>query len=154
MNESATSLDRLHDIVESPPVPWWPPAPGWYFVLVLAAGAVAWFGFRYWKQWRAKAYRRAALRELQAATTPTEIAELFRRTALAIAPRTQVASLSGDRWAEWLASLVPETMPRPVHDFLATSVYDPTTQNADFAVIRGYAKTWIERHRGPQAAHR
>ena len=37
MNDNATSLDRLHDIALPPSVPWWPPAPGWYAVMVIAA---------------------------------------------------------------------------------------------------------------------
>jgi hypothetical protein len=36
MKDSATNLDRLHDIVVPAPVPWWPPAPGWYVVLTVA----------------------------------------------------------------------------------------------------------------------
>ena len=52
MNESPTGLDRLHDIVLPPPIPWWPPAPGWYVVLgvlLLAGLAAAWWS---WKRWR------------------------------------------------------------------------------------------------------
>ena len=154
MNDAPTSLDRLHDIVESPPVPWWPPAPGWYVVFAIAAVAVTWSGLYIWKQWRASAYRREALRELRAANTPAEIAELLRRTALAIAPRSQIASLSGDSWTEWLDSSGSHRMPRPVRDLLAGSVYDPATQPTDIALIREYAETWIQRHRLPQATHR
>ena len=35
MTPDPTSLERLHDIVLPPPVPWWPPAPGWYWVMGL-----------------------------------------------------------------------------------------------------------------------
>lgn len=154
MNDAAISLDRLHDIVEPPPVPWWPPAPGWYLLLALVALASTWFCLRFWKQWRASAYRREALRELRAAESPAEIAELLRRTALAVAPRSTIAALSGDDWAEWLASCVPESMPRAVHQLLAGSVYDPTTPTTDLALVRDYANTWIVRHRLPQTGHR
>lgn len=150
MNDAATSLDRLHDIVEPPPVPWWPPAPGWYFVLAATAITGAWLGLRIWRRWRANAYRREALRKLKTAKTPAEIAELLRRTALALAPRAKVASLTGDTWAEWLASSVSDGMPRPVRLLLAGSVYDPATTNDDLALLRAYAKAWIERHRLPQ----
>jgi hypothetical protein len=37
VNPEATSLDRLHDIVQAPEVPWWPPAPGWFW---LGAGLI------------------------------------------------------------------------------------------------------------------
>lgn len=154
MNDAATSLDRLHDIVEPPPVPWWPLAPGWYLVLALVAVALTWFCLRFWKQWQANAYRREALRELRAAKSSAEIAELLRRTALATAPRSKIATLSGDSWAEWLASCVPESMPRAVHLLLAGGVYDPTTPTTDIALFREYANTWIVRHRLPQTAQR
>src|SRR5258705_4032303 len=60
-----TSLENLYDIITPSPVPWWPPAPGWYVVggvvLVLAVWA-SWLG---WRRWQAAAYRRAGLTELQ-----------------------------------------------------------------------------------------
>ena len=149
MNDAATSLDRLHDIVEPAAVPWWPPAPGWYFVLAIAAVVVAWMGCQIWRQWRANAYRRAALRELQTVRNSAEIAELLRRTALAVAPRSKIASLSGESWAAWLDSSVSESMPQSVHRLLAGSVYDPDSQSPDVSLFRNYAKTWIERHRPP-----
>jgi len=149
MSDSATSLDRLHDIVQPPPVPWWPPAPGWYVVLALAAVATAWLGFRYWRQWRANAYRREALRELKTADTPAEIAELLRRTAIAVAPRQTVASLSGSDWVEWLTESTGQPVPRPVHVQLAGGIYEADNEDTDVTPMRMYAETWIKQHHLP-----
>jgi hypothetical protein len=146
MNDSPTSLDRLHDIVEPPPVPWWPPAPGWYWLLAVAAVALTWLAVRHWRRWRANAYRRAALRELTAARTPADVAELLRRTALAVAPRATVASLTGEKWVTWLADSISEAMPAPVQDQLAGAMYEPSAENGEITLLREYAKTWIQRH--------
>jgi len=149
MTDAATSLDRLHDIVEPSPVPWWPPAPGWYVVIAFAVvGAIA-FAFRCWKKWHSNAYRREALRELQSAETAEEIAELLRRTALAIAPRATIASLSGEAWPKWLAALQSQPMPEVVERQLAGALYEQRIQDSQLATLRTYAKAWIERHRPP-----
>jgi len=71
-----------------------PPALGWYVVagaIALVAGRIAW---RSWRRWRAAAYRRAALAELDdiharaedpggRGEAPRELALLVKRTALA-----------------------------------------------------------------------
>ena len=36
------SLQNLNDIVALGPVPWWPPAPGWYFVIAVVTGLLLW----------------------------------------------------------------------------------------------------------------
>ena len=56
-----TSLEKLFDIVVPPPVPWWPPAPGWFVVGGVLLVLVFWVAWRVWRCWRAAAYRRAAL---------------------------------------------------------------------------------------------
>ncbi|MEI2781093.1 MAG: DUF4381 domain-containing protein, partial [Candidatus Competibacter sp.] len=80
MNAPATSLDRLHDLVLPPAVPWWPLAPGWYLVIALALVAVMWMTLRAWRQWQSNAYRREAARELASLESSAAIAELLRRT--------------------------------------------------------------------------
>jgi uncharacterized protein DUF4381 len=108
-----TSLENLFDIVAPPPVPWWPPAPGWFVVGGVLLVLVFWGARRAWGRWRAAAYRRAALAEWRQlktrATDPghREIAlrhlpELVKRTALAAFPREAVASLSGMEWLRFL----------------------------------------------------
>src|SRR5262245_11663928 len=59
------SLDNLIDIVTPPPVPAWPPAPGWYVVAAVAALLFGWSLWRAAVRWRRAAYRRAALAELE-----------------------------------------------------------------------------------------
>ncbi len=152
MNDAATSLDRLHDIVQPPPVPWWPPAPGWYFVIALLVVAAVWLIVQAWKQWQANAYRREALRELKVANTPVEIAELLRRAALAIAPRSTIAALSDESWTDWLASVFPDRMPQPVKQQLAGAIYESKTKHTDTAELKTFAKRWIERHHAPKTA--
>jgi len=110
MTNSAASLDRLHDIVLPPEVPWWPLAPGWYVVLGIGLVLVLVLVHRAWERWRANAYRRAARRELVSAQDAAAIGELLRRTALAIAPRTVIAEKTGSAWLDWLAQQCPEPL--------------------------------------------
>jgi hypothetical protein len=146
MNDSATSLERLHDLVLPPEVSCWPPAPGWYAVFALVLVAVALLGRRAWKRWRANAYRRAALRELDSMEDAAAIAELLRRTALAIAPRPLIAEKTGTAWLDWLAAQCPETMPDTVRAQLTAGVYGRRAVPEELDTLRDYAARWITRH--------
>ena len=102
MNQDAASLDRLHDIVMPPTVPWWPPAPGWYVLAAIILGLLLVLVLRLWLRWRATAYRREAIRALDSASDPAAIAALLRRTALAESSRSEIAALHGNAW--WTGS--------------------------------------------------
>ena len=152
MNEPATSLDRLHDIALPPAVGWWPPAPGWYVVFTLALVPAAWMAFRAWKRWQSNAYRREAARELASLESSAAIAELLRRTALAIAPRSVIAEKTGAAWLDWLAAHFPEPMPDTVRTQLTTGVYGRPAASEELSALRDYATRWITRHR-QEAGH-
>ena len=147
MNDSAASLDRLHDLALPPQVSWWPPAPGWYVVIALALIATAWLALRLLRRWQANAYRRAALHELKSLDTPAAIAELLRRTALAIAPRPVIAELTGPAWLDWLARQCGEPLPENAREQLTDGVYGATTSGGNLNKLREYAAHWISRHR-------
>ena len=152
MSEPATSLDRLHDLVLPPAVPWWPPAPGWYFVIALALVVATWMALRAWKRWQSNAYRRAAARELASLDSPTAIAELLRRTALAVAPRPVIAEKTGVAWMDWLAAQSREPMPATVRTQLTANVYNPALESPDIDMLRDYAARWIASHSPVPAA--
>jgi len=113
VNLDPTSLDRLHDIVAPPPVPWWPPAPAWYWVLGFLLGGVLVLFLVALFRWQHHRYRREALAELarqepalREPATRAEalgaLAELLKRAALTAFPREQVANLTGPVWFEFL----------------------------------------------------
>lgn len=145
MTDDATNLDRLHDLALPPEVPWWPLAPGWYVLIFLTLVLLLTLARRLWKNWHAKAYRRAALRELSQAADTTAIAGILRRTALAIAPREEIAARTGSGWLDWLADRCPEPMPDIVREQLTRGVYAAPV-SVDPA-LRDYASRWIHRHR-------
>jgi hypothetical protein len=102
-----TSLDLLNDIVLSATVGWWPLAPGWYVVAIALLMVLLVFSWRSLKKWQSNQYRRIALQELasiSSSDTPElgRLPELLKRVALCVWPRTQVASLSGKDWHEFL----------------------------------------------------
>lgn len=106
------SLQNLHDIVMPSPVPWWPPAPGWYAVFACIAAGAVWFSWRAYRQWRADEYRRAALKELgrlkgmivsgEREPAMRELPVLIKRVAMAVWPREKVAALTGTGWLQFL----------------------------------------------------
>jgi len=110
MQSADGNLANLHDIVSPPPVPWWPPAPGWYVVALIVAALVIVFLWRARRRWLARRYRKQALTELRAirleslepAAAAASMMTLLKRTALAAYPRQEVAGLSGTDWWSFL----------------------------------------------------
>ncbi|MGH8138480.1 MAG: DUF4381 domain-containing protein [Steroidobacteraceae bacterium] len=94
-----------------PPEPagWWPPAPGWWGLLVLSvllATAIAWWRLRDPHRSR----RRAALREIRLIRAhPTgeaaaAIEDLLRRFAVTVFGVASVGKLSGEAWLRFIGS--------------------------------------------------
>lgn len=113
MNTNAASLDRLHDIIVPAPVPWWPPAPGWYWVIAVVAIVLVAALIKGILRWQHNRYRREALAELgrlecqlkhadARPATLLALSELLKRTALSAFSREEVASLSGTKWYAFL----------------------------------------------------
>ncbi|MDF1851561.1 MAG: DUF4381 domain-containing protein [Verrucomicrobiales bacterium] len=146
MKDDPNSLQNLHDLVAPAEISWWPLAPGWYGMATLLLVAAIWLCFRAWKQWRRNAYRRAAMKQLEQAADGTEVAEILRRTALAFASRDEIASKTGDDWADWLASVFPDPMPEEVRRSLGASLYQSQSDPTALASLREYAAQWIRHH--------
>jgi hypothetical protein len=149
MSPDPAALSNMRDIALPPPVAWWPPQPGWWLVLagvlVLLGFGMAWVIRRY----RANAYRRAALRALSQ-TAPEALGALLKRTALAAAPRTAVAGLTGDQWAEFLDHT--GGFPRVAHATLNQAALNPARQidAASLQQARAATRHWIRGHRIPE----
>jgi hypothetical protein len=162
------SLANLHGIVLPEPVPWWPPAPGWYWLGGALAAAAAWLAVRALRRWHADAYRRAALAELDAIGARAEAPDagadalralpaLLKRAALAAYPRERVAALSGPRWWAFLDATGGGTAfgggAGPRLDALG---YDPAAslEPEGRRELLAASRTWLRRHRrgaGPAA---
>ena len=147
MNDSATSHDQLHDLAVPPEISWWPLAPGGYCVAAAIAIIALGIALRRWRHWRADAYRRAALGELARAQDLAAIAEILRRTALAVAPRRTIAASTGTAWGEWLSGQIDASMPAKVRSELVSGVYRHTAPDQDIDAARAYAAQWISHHR-------
>ncbi|MDD5037505.1 MAG: DUF4381 domain-containing protein [Methylococcaceae bacterium] len=99
----------LRDIHLPAPIGWWPPAPGWWFLLFGIPALVillVWL----WRLLRRKTVKKQALGELEAIAQsdcgPQEkvqrLAILLRRICLSVYPREEVAGLVGARWLSFL----------------------------------------------------
>jgi len=108
----------LRDLHLPDPIGWWPPAPAWWFLVLLAAIAIGYLTWQAYKKWRFNHARRFALQELARYETEycehrnpvrlaKQLSELLRRAMLAYAPRDQVAGLTGEAWLQWLDQGMP-----------------------------------------------
>lgn len=101
--------ERMWGLKELPlpePIGYWPQATGWYVVAAVVVLMLAWWLWRRWQSWQGNAYRRDALVRIDAmAEDPALLADLplvLRRCALLAYRRSEVASLRGEAWIEWL----------------------------------------------------
>ncbi|MDH3644604.1 MAG: DUF4381 domain-containing protein [Gammaproteobacteria bacterium] len=132
----------LRDIHLPEAVSWWPPAYGWWLlalVLGVFVGVVWWLVRRRPARRRATWIRKSALRELDAVETcyrasgdaraaVAAMSVLLRRFALGLAPREQVASLTGQRWLHWLRQRCDDPGFQGTGEVLTELPYQPNPQ--------------------------
>lgn len=58
-------LQQLHDIVEAQPVGWWPLAPGWWILMLIAACLIIWSFIFLYKRHKRLSWKRQAFKELR-----------------------------------------------------------------------------------------
>ena len=139
-------LDMLAPVPDPAPVSLMPQTPGWA-VLGIAALALAVWGARALRaRHRARAYRRAALAELdRAGGDQAQIATLLRRTALTGYGRKQVAGLSGEDWLNFLdQSYDGKGFSGETGRALLTAPY---RRSAPDPALTDLARLWITSHR-------
>jgi len=129
----------------------------------LLALLLARFAWRRWQRWLRNRYRRDALQQLQAleqlhsnqASLLQPLARLLKSTALQLAPRREIASLSGE---DWPLSLNMQT-PRPVLSeqscaLLAEAQYRPcdSIEASSMEALAADVRRWIRMHREAEHA--
>ncbi|EAQ95875.1 DUF4381 domain-containing protein [Congregibacter litoralis] len=124
------------------PVSLVPETPGWWLLLGLIVGSVAWGAWVRWQRFLRNAYRReaqAALASVEARVKGgdkdclRELAPLLRATALAAVDssnRDSIAALRGKDWEEMLHQLAPRLAPLPVATLNALA-YGPLSHTPD-----------------------
>lgn len=154
-------LAALHPLRAPEPLPWWPPAPGWWLLAGLLLVALIWGAWRYWRHYRSNRYRRSARRALQgildrhsehgdAARTLGELNTLLKAVALQSCPRAEVASLSGEHWRSFLNEGLARTRSPLRFPEAVARAHAPDPGPVDTVALQRCAEAWLQRHRRQQ----
>jgi len=140
-------LSKLHDFYQPPPPSWMPQTAGWYVLLALSCIFAIWLLARTVARWLSNRYRREALAQLQNAPV-SQLSALLKQTAMAVWPRVQVASLSGQEWLRFLsASSGLEGFKSAPGNLIEDAAITPKPLTAgDEQRLRQLASEWVRTH--------
>lgn len=152
-------LAALNPLREPLAVGWWPPAPGWWIVLLLALLAIAVSGLALARHYRKNGYRRAALKRLQILHEEYQsgggtsrylsgVNALLKSVALHAYPRSEVASRSGEKWLHIVNQGLPEE--QQLGEEFNDAVYRKTVEDIDIEKFLHAARYWINHHKVKQ----
>lgn len=105
----------LRDIHIPEAISWWPPAIGWWILAVLIP-LTLYLSYKLYKHLTRKTALKAAKKYLQTLKNNAQLSKqeklvalssLMRRTAISLYPRTDVASLTGENWLDFLDNSIP-----------------------------------------------
>lgn len=160
-------LDQLHPTIAPSPIPWWPPAPGWWLLAILLP-LLLWglWRLRHRLAWRRQIetasetldpQRQAALDELAGYARPydgapagpwlQQINALLKRLARAHYPQEQCHTLSGRAWLAFLDNRCPAAgLTRWM--VLVEGAYRADCRLDDKAIngLQQAVATWIRKH--------
>lgn len=116
-----------------PPIPWWPPAPGWWLVLgvlLLLAMLTPWLVLRWRRRSAIKLRAQQALRDIPTTLTDqqwlTEVNTLLKRL-LKQRGDTAATRLYGEQWLDYLCAHYPRPQRRSLKP-LAAELYRQTAE--------------------------
>lgn len=147
MNDAVVHL--LEPLREPPPVPFWPPAPGWWIagliVLTLLILSARWI----WQRYKRGAPIRQAKHELQNlqshdlddAIFCERLAVLQRRVVASRTSQSSELAATGSQWADILNALTPTIA--PFDSRLVTLHYSPAVSETDKTAALEATQRWL-----------
>jgi hypothetical protein len=147
----------LRDIHLPGEIPFWPPAPGWWILTALIIAAIAggiWL-YRHQRMLKLSATRMAheqlqvIVARYQSEQDPQELLQqlsvLLRRLSISLFPRTEVASLTGQAWLEFLDRQTAQpNFSSGSGRLLSEAPYRRTVDAAEAEQVLQYCQQWIE----------
>ena len=152
-------LAALHPLRAPELIGWWPLAPGWRVLIAALILAACTLGFFIFRRYRANAYRRQALVQLQSlysqwqtdADASRYLAAqnaLIKSVALRAFPGREIASRSGQSWVDFLnETLAANSSCQPFSDDYAGAAYRANAPEMDLDAINHTSQRWIKLHR-------
>lgn len=149
-------LANLHPLRQPEIIGWWPPAPGWWALLLLVLLALATLVYLLHRRYRRNAYRRRALLQLQGLRNTYQsnhdtshylgqVNALLKSVALLTYPGNDIAAQHGEAWRTFLnRSLPPGEQLQTDFDDAAYRKHAP---DIDVDRLHTAAQHWIKRHR-------
>ncbi len=149
-------LSQLRDIHSAAPVPWWPPAPGWWVLALLVLVLLVWAGRRMLARYRLHQRRKQMLGwvdHLNANIDPdsnpqaylSTLNRIFKLVALRAFPDQQCAVLNGQEWAGFLIEKTKNVPSAESLGVLASGPYDPAPK-FDPDQMSELTRCWIKQH--------
>ena len=141
---------HLHDVHLPPDVSWWPPAPGWWILALMSALMVMGVAWQYklrllrndprqhaqerldalhtlWQDSQQATHIQTSQNEYLACESENDYLRqsniILRELAIALAGRTEVASLTGNAWIDWLEHGLKQPLPKEMRLLLGTACY-------------------------------
>ncbi len=144
---------ELRDIHLPEAIGWWPPAVGWWILLILLPLSV-YFLYCLYKHLTRKTAKKSAKKvlmqikhnnELSDQDKLLELSKLLRRVAVSQKKRSDVASLTGRAWLDYLQSSVAGTsFTSGIGKYLADAHYQRTQMSGiDMDELTALCETWL-----------
>lgn len=124
-------LSGLRDIHMPVPPDWWPPAIGWWLVLigVMVVLILGGLGYLYWytrpRQYALRTWAATYKTTRDPVVLARALSALLKRLALMIYPREQVAALAAEAWEAFLQQTVGDTLSDSQRHLIAFAVFMP-----------------------------
>ncbi|MFC1776113.1 DUF4381 domain-containing protein [Pseudomonadota bacterium] len=149
-------LSQLRDIHTAPPVPWWPPAPGWWVLAFLLMVLLIWIGRRLLARYRIGRRRKQMLGwvdhlnatidpQLQPQAYLATLNRIFKLVALRAFPERHCAAMAGQDWVDFLSDKMSNLQSAESLNVLASGPYDPAPR-FDPEIISELTRHWITQH--------
>lgn len=162
MNPTAAATLDLRAIHAAPPPAFWPPAPGWWLLVLLLLAVLAVLAVWGFRRYRAYRLKRQIMHELDEisncyskeniAVFVTGVSTLLRRVALRRYARARVASLTGSDWLRFLDDTGGDgEFQQGVGRVLEEGPYQPATREVPADALLLLVRRWIGKNLGAVA---
>ena len=159
-DQLSNPLADLQDIHLPDPIGFWPPAPGYWLLLVLVILLIVALGLWWHRAHLRNAYRRAALKQLTQIEQAyrqhhnnqrlaSELNQTLKQVALAVYPPHTVAGLSHEDWLQFLDQQLAADQPlfdTTIGAQLITAAYAPNQNDLNSTALIKLCETWVKGH--------